>query len=188
MPRTGDIAMTTQLERAFAEAAKRLAADRNCWRLESSPNSKPRTISTAPSPRPPTSWRIRVRGAGRASSRAHRGTRPGSAMNSPVPEGFASVSLPYLRIIPSLGGAGPLSVLVRLRSNFVDAQEIISRALALLELPPYFNVATASDDQPWNSPVWAARDAALNLYWSYWVKAIHSQNVEKNPRSLSHPL
>jgi hypothetical protein len=56
------------------------------------------------------------------------------------------------------------------------------RALELLDGVPYFNVATESDGQPWNTPVWAARGRDLNLYWSSWVKAVHSANIEKNPR------
>ena len=61
-------------------------------------------------------------------------------------------------------------------------EELASRALELLNGTPYFNVATTSDGQPWNSPVWAARDDALNLYWSSWIKAVHSENIAKNPR------
>lgn len=61
-------------------------------------------------------------------------------------------------------------------------EELASRALELLNGPPYFNVATASDGQPWNSPVWAVRDHDLNLYWSSWVKAVHSVNIASNPR------
>ena len=61
-------------------------------------------------------------------------------------------------------------------------EELARRALELLSGPPYFNVATASAGQPWNSPVWAARDDDLNLYWSSWIKAVHSENIVKNPR------
>jgi hypothetical protein len=64
----------------------------------------------------------------------------------------------------------------------VTEEELASRALELLSGPPYFNVATASDGQPWNSPVWAARDDDLNLYWSSWIKAVHSENIARNPR------
>ena len=62
--------------------------------------------------------------------------------------------------------------------------EIVARALELLNGPSYFNVASESNGQPWNSPVWAARDRDLNLYWSSWVKAVHSENIAKNPRSF----
>jgi len=60
--------------------------------------------------------------------------------------------------------------------------DLVARATELLNGQPYFNVATESGGQPWNTPVWAARGPGLNLYWSSWVKAVHSQNIEKNPR------
>jgi hypothetical protein len=60
--------------------------------------------------------------------------------------------------------------------------DLVSRAIELLNGPPYFNVATESDGPPWNTPVWAARGQGLNLYWSSWVEAVHSRNIEKNPR------
>lgn len=65
-----------------------------------------------------------------------------------------------------------------------EDRELVERAVELLNGPPYFNVATESDGQPWNSPVWAARDQSLNLYWSSWVKAVHSENIGKNPRTF----
>lgn len=65
-----------------------------------------------------------------------------------------------------------------------EGRELVERAIELLNGPPYFNVATESDGQPWNSPVWAARDQSLNLYWSSWVKAVHSENIGKNPRTF----
>jgi hypothetical protein len=61
---------------------------------------------------------------------------------------------------------------------------IIARALELLNGLPYFNVATEGSGQPWNSPVWAARDRDLNLYWSSWIKAVHSENIVNNPRTF----
>ena len=61
--------------------------------------------------------------------------------------------------------------------------DLVTRAIELLNGPPYFNVATASGDgEPWNTPVWAARGQGLRLYWSSWIKAVHSQNIEANPR------
>ncbi|MES2100120.1 MAG: pyridoxamine 5'-phosphate oxidase family protein [Pseudomonadota bacterium] len=62
--------------------------------------------------------------------------------------------------------------------------DLVAQAVELLNGPPYFNVATESNGQPWNSPVWAARDQSLDLYWSSWIKAVHSENVEKNPRTF----
>lgn len=46
----------------------------------------------------------------------------------------------------------------------MNDEEMTSRVRELLSGQPYYNVATASDGQPWNSPVWMARDDALNLY------------------------
>ena len=61
--------------------------------------------------------------------------------------------------------------------------DLVARAIELLNGPPYLNVATAtSDGQPWNTPVWAARDKDLSIYWSSWVKAIQSTNIVENPR------
>lgn len=62
--------------------------------------------------------------------------------------------------------------------------ELAQRALEILGGPPYFNVATESGGQPWNSPVWAARDADLNLYWSSWIHAVHSVNLASNSRAF----
>ena len=56
----------------------------------------------------------------------------------------------------------------------METQDIIARALELFGSTPYFNVATSADDQPWNSPVWAVPGDGLDLYWSSWVKAVHS--------------
>jgi len=54
----------------------------------------------------------------------------------------------------------------------------------LLQLQPYYNVATVANGEPWNSPVWAARDEAFNLYWSSWTQAVHSRNIATNPRAF----
>ncbi len=61
-------------------------------------------------------------------------------------------------------------------------QDLVAQAVELLNGPPYFNVATEGNGQPWNTPVWAARDQSLHLYWSSWIKAVHSENLEKNHR------
>lgn len=63
-------------------------------------------------------------------------------------------------------------------------EELAQRALEILGGVPYFNVATERGGQPWNSPVWAARDADMNLYWSSWVNAVHSVNLAGNPRAF----
>ena len=62
--------------------------------------------------------------------------------------------------------------------------ELAQRALEVLGGLPYFNVATESGGQPWNSPVWAERDADLNLYWSSWTKAVHSVNLATNSKAF----
>ena len=64
----------------------------------------------------------------------------------------------------------------------MNTQELNNRLAELLQLPPYYNIATEGNGQPWNSPVWAARDENFNLYWSSWVQAVHSKNIAKNPR------
>ncbi len=51
----------------------------------------------------------------------------------------------------------------------------------LIRKCPYANIATAFEDKPWNTPVFAAADDELNFYWSSWVEAVHSQNLVKNP-------
>jgi len=66
----------------------------------------------------------------------------------------------------------------------MEREEIISTVGQLLELPPYFNVATSLNDEPWNSPVWAARDSEGNFYWSSWKEAVHSKNLKSNPRAF----
>jgi hypothetical protein len=52
----------------------------------------------------------------------------------------------------------------------------------LLQLQPYYNIATTNSDEPWNSPVWAAKDEHFNLYWSSWTQAVHSLNIAENSK------
>lgn len=66
----------------------------------------------------------------------------------------------------------------------MDPQDTRAILSDLLQLKPYYNVATCSDDQPWNSPVWAARDKKFNLYWSSWVEAVHSRNIAINSKAF----
>src|SRR6478672_12896144 len=54
----------------------------------------------------------------------------------------------------------------------------------LLQLRPYYNVATVKDGEPWNSPIWAARDERFNLYWSSWKRAVHSTNIVANSHAF----
>ena len=62
--------------------------------------------------------------------------------------------------------------------------DLVARALEILDGMPYFNVATEHAGQPWNTPVWAARDRDLNLYWSSWTRAVHSENIARNPKTF----
>ena len=66
----------------------------------------------------------------------------------------------------------------------MEPHEIRTILAELLALQPYYNVATTDGQQPWNSPVWAARDEAFNLYWSSWTQAVHSRNLERNPSAF----
>lgn len=54
-------------------------------------------------------------------------------------------------------------------------------AAELIRTCPYANIATSFEDKPWNTPVFAVADDELNFYWSSWVKAVHSENLIKNP-------
>jgi nitroimidazol reductase NimA-like FMN-containing flavoprotein (pyridoxamine 5'-phosphate oxidase superfamily) len=54
-------------------------------------------------------------------------------------------------------------------------------AAKLIRTCLYANIATSFGDKPWNTPVFAVADDELNFYWSSWVKAVHSENLIKNP-------
>jgi len=61
--------------------------------------------------------------------------------------------------------------------------ELENRALELLTNNEYINIATVtSDGRPWNTPVYAVYDQSMNLYWSSWKKAEHSENIRDNGR------
>lgn len=66
----------------------------------------------------------------------------------------------------------------------MTADESAARARELLAQFNYYNVATEGGGQPWNSPVWAVPDTDVNLYWSSWTKAMHSQNIARNPKTF----
>ncbi|WP_423820613.1 pyridoxamine 5'-phosphate oxidase family protein [Salinisphaera sp. SPP-AMP-43] len=55
------------------------------------------------------------------------------------------------------------------------------RAAEILSALLYANIATASDNLPWNTPVTAVPAANLDLYWSSWTEAVHSKNIHANP-------
>ncbi|MFN8391402.1 MAG: hypothetical protein U0136_14020 [Bdellovibrionota bacterium] len=63
-----------------------------------------------------------------------------------------------------------------------DTFHAIERAKELLATVAYANIATANNlAEPWNTPLYAPRDEALNFYWSSWVGAVHSNNIRSNP-------
>lgn len=63
----------------------------------------------------------------------------------------------------------------------METDELAQRCADILHLCTYGNIATCRDDQPWNTPATVVVDGELNFYWSSWVNAVHSRNVEANP-------
>lgn len=63
----------------------------------------------------------------------------------------------------------------------MDHQDLGAKCVELLRTCMYANIATTHDNQPWNTPVTAVPDSELNLYWSSWTQAVHSQNILVNP-------
>ena len=58
------------------------------------------------------------------------------------------------------------------------SEDLINRAKELLDAIQYINVASVTPDGlPWNTPVYAKYDHALNFYWASWVHAQHSVNI-----------
>ncbi|MHC8304840.1 hypothetical protein [Pseudomonas sp. PB3P13] len=55
-----------------------------------------------------------------------------------------------------------------------------NRSAELLKKCLYANIATTASDVPWNTPATAIPDSDLNFYWSSWVKAVHSKNIDQN--------
>jgi len=65
--------------------------------------------------------------------------------------------------------------------KIIDMDELAERAKEILTTQQYFNVASVSSEGfPWNTPVLAKFDEALNLYWSSWINAQHSANIRSN--------
>lgn len=64
----------------------------------------------------------------------------------------------------------------------MEKQDLGKRCAEILSTCLYANIATAQDNQPWNTPVTAVPDSSLNLYWSSWTEAVHSRNILANPR------
>jgi hypothetical protein len=66
----------------------------------------------------------------------------------------------------------------------MNEDELATQAAVLIRACPYLNLATAQDDVPWNSPVFAVPDEGLRFYWSSWINAVHSRNIESNPNTF----
>lgn len=62
--------------------------------------------------------------------------------------------------------------------------DLAERSAEILTRCLYANIATSSEDIPWNSPVTAIPDPALTFYWSSWAQAVHSRNIAANPRAF----
>lgn len=63
----------------------------------------------------------------------------------------------------------------------MNGEDLSAKAAELIRTCHYLNVATAQDDLPWNSPVFAVPDEHLSFYWSSWIDAVHSRNIQTNP-------
>lgn len=61
------------------------------------------------------------------------------------------------------------------------AVDLGKRCAEILSICQYANIATCSDQQPWNTPATAVVDDNLDVYWSSWTKAQHSRNIHANP-------
>jgi general stress protein 26 len=63
----------------------------------------------------------------------------------------------------------------------VPNSELVSRAKEVLTSQKYINLATVSaEGLPWNSPIYFVMDKKLTLYWSSWLGAQHSKNLQTN--------
>lgn len=63
-----------------------------------------------------------------------------------------------------------------------DDQELGAKCAEILRTCLYANIATCHNNEPWNTPVTAIPDSDLNFYWSSWIQAVHSRNIEANPQ------
>lgn len=63
----------------------------------------------------------------------------------------------------------------------MENRDLGARCAEILRTCQYANIATCSDDEPWNTPVTAVPDSELNFYWSSWIQAVHSRNILANP-------
>jgi nitroimidazol reductase NimA-like FMN-containing flavoprotein (pyridoxamine 5'-phosphate oxidase superfamily) len=56
-------------------------------------------------------------------------------------------------------------------------------ARAIIDKMRYMTIATVNEDgQPWNTPVAAYHDDALNFYWTSSPKSQHSKNIQSNDK------
>lgn len=63
----------------------------------------------------------------------------------------------------------------------MSEDDLSIKAAELIATCHYLNVATAENDRPWNTPVFAVPDEQLSFYWSSWTEAVHSTNIQTNP-------
>ncbi|HSX02750.1 MAG TPA: pyridoxamine 5'-phosphate oxidase family protein [Candidatus Saccharimonadia bacterium] len=67
----------------------------------------------------------------------------------------------------------------------MDMTEWLEHARQLLRRVHHPAIATASNaGQPWNTPVFAVYDVALNFFWSSDPEAQHSRNIAANGRAF----
>lgn len=62
----------------------------------------------------------------------------------------------------------------------MDDNDLGARCAEILRICQYANIATCSDNEPWNTPATAVPNASLDFYWSSWTHAVHSQNIDAN--------
>lgn len=62
----------------------------------------------------------------------------------------------------------------------MEAEDLGTRCAEILSTCLYANIATARNNQPWNTPVTAIADSDLTVYWSSWTEAVHSKNILAN--------
>lgn len=62
-------------------------------------------------------------------------------------------------------------------------KNLYERARKIIGERDYITIATVDDSgQPWNTPVYAAKDADHAFYWGSHIEAQHSRNIDTNPK------
>lgn len=61
------------------------------------------------------------------------------------------------------------------------SNDLGERCAEILHVCQYANIATCSNNEPWNTPATAVPDPNLDFYWSSWIQAVHSRNIHTNP-------